>query len=93
MCRGVEVAPDFAGPVPEGFDSITLPAAEYLMFQGEPFKEEDYEIAIAQLERAVKNYHPEVLGLAWDPANPRIQLEPIGTRGYIELWPVTGRKA
>ena len=91
--QGVEVAPDFAGPVPEGFDSITLPAAEYLMFQGEPFEEEDYEIAIAQLERAVKNYHPEVLGLAWDPANPRIQLEPIGTRGYIELWPVTGRKA
>ena len=25
---------------------------------------------------------------AWDKENPRIQLEPIGDRGYVELVPV-----
>ena len=40
--QGVEVPVDYNGPVPEGFDVIRLPAAEYLMFQGEPFREEDY---------------------------------------------------
>lgn len=34
--QGVEVAADYDGPVPEGFDTILLPAADYLMFQGEP---------------------------------------------------------
>ena len=33
-------------------------------------------------------YAPSVIGCAWDETNPRIQLEPIGTRGYMELKPV-----
>ena len=33
----------------------------------------------------MNNYDPAVIGLKWDNDNPRIQLEPIGTRGYIEL--------
>ena len=37
---------------------------------------------------AIKKYNPESIGYAWDDNNPRIQLEPIGTRGYIELHPV-----
>lgn len=40
--QGVEVAVSYDGPVPEGFDVITLPEADYLMFKGEPFEEEDY---------------------------------------------------
>ena len=39
--QGVEVAADYDGPVPDGFDVIDLPAAAYLMFQSEPFPEED----------------------------------------------------
>jgi len=27
----------------------------------------------------------------WDEDNPRIQLEPIGTRGYIEFAPVKSK--
>ena len=86
--QGVEVEPDYAGEIPEGFEVIDLPAARYLMFQGEPFAEEDYEQAIAQVQEAVRRYQPSVIGCEWDPANPRIQLEPIGSRGYIELHPV-----
>lgn len=83
--QGVEVAPDYDGVVPEGFDMITLPPAAYLAFQGEPFREEDYCEAIAAVQQAADKYQPESIGYQWDPTNPRIQLEPRGTRGYIEL--------
>lgn len=83
--QGVEAAKDYTGPVPEGFDVIELPAADYLMFQGEPFAEEDYCEAIANLQQAMNGYDPGVIGYTWDDTNPRIQLEPRGSRGYIEL--------
>ena len=83
--QGVEVAADYSGPVPEGFDAIDLPAAKYLMFQGEPFEEEDYCQAIEDVQQSMAKYDPSVLGLTWDERQPRIQLEPIGQRGYIEL--------
>jgi AraC family transcriptional regulator len=83
--QGVEVTSDYNGPVPDGFDVITLPKAKYLMFQGEPFAEEDYYEAIESVQTSMKRYDPAVIGYAWDNANPRLQLEPIGTRGYIEL--------
>jgi len=83
--QGVEVPADYSGVVPEGLDVIELPASKYMMFQGEPFEEEDYAKAIEQVWSAIKKYDPSVIGYAWDASNPRIQLEPIGTRGYIEL--------
>lgn len=86
--QGVEVATNYDGIIPEGFDVVNLPAAKYLMFQGEPFAEEDYCQAIADVQAAIKVYDPSVIGYAWDNANPRVQLEPIGTRGYIELHPI-----
>ena len=55
------------------------------MFQGEPFAEEDYGRAIEEMWAALKKYNPSAIGYTWDQENPRIQLEPIGTRGYIEL--------
>ena len=86
--QGVEKSLDYDGPVPEGFDVITLPKTSYLMFQGEPFREEDYCEAIMAVQRAADKYDPAVIGYQWDAENPRIQLEPRGERGYIELLPV-----
>ena len=83
--QGVEVAEDFDGIIPEGFDVITLEEADYLMFQGEPFAEEDYCEAIFAVQNAMNRYVPSVIGYCWDDTNPRIQLEPRGERGYIEL--------
>ena len=83
--QGVEVEKNYMGIVPEGFDVITLPEADYLMFQGQPFCEEDYCEAIRSVQHAINTYNPTVIGYQWDNSNPRIQLEPIGTRGYIEL--------
>ncbi len=86
--QGVEVEADYSGVVPEGFDIIKLPKAKYLRFQGEPFAEEDYEEAIEALWAAMKKFDLSTIGYEADNENPRIQLEPIGTRGYIELIPI-----
>lgn len=86
--QGVEVSLDYDGKIPDGFDVITLPACKYLMFQGEPFAEENFGSAIEDVQNAVKKYNPAQIGYKWDDENPRIQLEPVGSRGYIELVPV-----
>ncbi len=86
--QGVEVEPDYNGEIPEGFDVIDLPASTYLLFRGEPFDEENYEAAILEIWEAEKKYNPEFIGYEWDDTNPRIQLEPRGERGYMELVPV-----
>ena len=39
----------------------------------------------------MNKYDPAVIGLAWDDENPRIQLEPRGERGYIEMRAVKPR--
>ena len=90
--QGVEVESDYSGSVPEGFEIIDLPASTYLLFRGEPFEEENYVEAITEMWEAEKKYNPDFIGYEWDDSNPRIQLEPIGERGYIELMPVKKTK-
>lgn len=87
--QGVETEPGFCGAIPEGFEAITLPEADYLMFQGEPYEEEHYCEAIQAVQQAMRKYDPAILGYRWDDSNPRIQLEPRGERGYIELRAIT----
>jgi len=86
--QGVEVATDDTTPIPDGFDTAILPAAKYLMFQGVPFAEEDFCAAIEAVQSAIAAYDPSFIGYAWDFDNPKIQLEPRGERGYIELVPI-----
>lgn len=86
--QGVEVEVDYNGNLPDGFETLELPAATYLLFRGEPFAEENFESAIGEIWDAEKKYNPEFIGYEWDDKNPKIQLEPIGERGYIELVPV-----
>ena len=91
--QGVEAEADYEGEIPEGFDVISLPAAEYLAVQGEPFREEDYSQAILAVQYAIDHYDPSVIGYEWDQENPRIQLEPRGERGYIELRAIRRQQA
>lgn len=86
--QGAEVPVDYNGAVSEGFYVITLAKSQYLMFKGEPFEEENYEAAIAEIWEAEKKYDPSIAGFSWDDTNPRIQLEPRGEHGYLELLPV-----
>jgi hypothetical protein len=60
-----------------------------MVFQGEPFRDEDFEEAIGEIWEHVKKFDPKLYGYDWDPeAAPRFQLEPMGYRGYIEAYPV-----
>ena len=87
--QGVEVAADFAGEVPEGFEVTELPACKMMVFQGPPFEDKDFEQAISSLWDVMKSYKPETYGFAWaDDDGPRFQLKPEGYRGYIEGRPV-----
>ena len=86
--QGVEVEMDYSGGIPDGFEVIELPKCKYIMFQGEPFEEENFGEAIGQVWEAIKKFNPQTMGYAWNDSSPRIQLEPVGKRGYIELHPV-----
>lgn len=87
--QGVEVPADYRGEVPEGFDIIDLPPCKMMVFQGQPFEEENFGDAIGELWEVMKSYNPEIYGFKWaDEDAPRFQLEPVGYRGYIEARPV-----
>lgn len=86
--QGVEVDLDYDGVIPEGLDIIILPECDYLVFQGEPFEEKEYCEAIEGVQEAIKRFNPQLRGYCFDEENPKIQLEPVGSRGYIEMMPV-----
>ena len=90
--QGVELPLDYAGKVPEGYEIIELLPCSLMVFQGAPFDDDDFEDAISDIWDAMKRYDPAIYGFAWaDDDGPRIQLAPMGYRGYIEARPV--RKA
>ena len=87
--QGVEIPLDYTGVVQEGLEVITLPSCKMMVFQGQPFKDEDFEDAISDLWEVMKGYDPKLYGFEWaDEDAPRFQLEPQGYRGYIEGRPV-----
>lgn len=88
-CQGVEVPIDFSGEIPAGFDVIDLPACRYMLFHGEPFEDDQFDVAIRLVWEAIDRYRPEMYGWEWAPdEGPRFQLEPIGERGYMEGLPI-----
>ncbi|KAA3615851.1 MAG: AraC family transcriptional regulator [Calditrichaeota bacterium] len=88
--QGIEVPIDYSGQIPDGFDSFDLKPCKIMIFQGQPFKDEDFEDAISDLWEVMKTYNPEIYGFKWaDQDAPRFQMEPQGYRGYIEGRPVT----
>lgn len=87
--QGVEVPADYSGPVPDNCDMIDLPPCKMMVFQGEPYDDEQYEEAISQVWGKMKAYQPELYGFRWaDEDGPRFQMAPMGYRGYIEGRPV-----
>ncbi len=87
--QGVEVAMDYAGDIPTGYEIITLPACQMMVFQGPPFDDDKFEEAIGDLWEIMKTYDPKLYGFEWaDEDAPRFQLAPMGYRGYIEARPV-----
>lgn len=87
--QGVEVPDDYTGDIPLGFDIIDLEPCMMMIFQGQPFDDQDFEEAIHSLREVLKTYNPQIYGFEWaDQDAPRFQMEPQGYRGYIEGRPV-----
>lgn len=87
--HGVEVPSNYQGEVPDGCEIIDLEPCKMMVFQGEPFEDEKFEVAIEELWDVMKKYDPQIYGFKWaDNDAPRFQLEPQGYRGYIEARPV-----
>ncbi len=87
--QGVEVPADYNGEVPEGYELMDLPPCKMLIFQGQPFDDEKFSEAIGELWKQIENFNPEIYGYEWaDEMAPKIQLAPMGYRGYIEGRPV-----
>lgn len=87
--QGVEVPHDYTGEIPDGFEMMELPACKMMVFQGPPFKDEEFMGAIEELWEEMKKYNPQLYGFKWaDDDGPRFQLAPLGYRGYMEARPV-----
>ncbi|MDR1538665.1 MAG: hypothetical protein LBU32_11850 [Clostridiales bacterium] len=87
--HGAELSADYSGKIPEGFDLIDLAPCKLLVFQGEPYDDEQFEDAIGKLWERIENFNPKVYGYEYAPeVAPRMQLSPQGWRGYIEMRPV-----
>ena len=87
--HAVEVPYDYKGDVPEGFDLIDLKPCKMLVFQGELYNDDDFGEAIGELWQRIEKFNPEVYGYEYDYSiAPKMQLEPQGWRGYIELHPI-----
>lgn len=87
--HGVEVAADYSGEIPEGFDVIDLEPGTMMVFQGEPYDDENFQTAVGACMDRIATFNPEVYGYGYAPElAPRMQLAPQGWRGYIEMLPV-----
>jgi len=83
--HAVEVPENYSGEIPKVFDVINLEPCKYLIFQGEPYDDENFQEAIGTLWENIANFNPEVYGYKWDDETaPKFQLAPMGWRGYIE---------
>lgn len=89
--QGVEVPLSYDGKIPDGIETLTLPSSIYMIFQSQPYEESDENMieAINSVQKAIKEYNPELYGYEWaKDTSPKYQLSPIGERGYIEAVPV-----
>jgi AraC-like DNA-binding protein len=87
--QGVELPLDYHNEVPEGFDLIDLPPVKMMVFQGEPYNDDDFEAEIGAAWEQIEKFNPAIYGFQWAPEiAPRFQLAPMGYRGYIEARPV-----
>jgi len=89
--QGVELSADYGKTIPEGYELLDLEPCKMMIFQGEPYPEDEesfYE-KIAEVQEAMERFDPKLYGFSWaDEEAPRFQLMPLGYRGYIEARPV-----
>lgn len=73
----------------EGYELIELEESDYLEFKSEPYNDENYQQVIESVQTFINQFDYSTFNVKINPNLLKIQLEPIGSRGYIELVPVT----
>lgn len=87
--QGVELPIQYDKDIPDGYELIVLPPCTMMVFQGEPYNDDDFEYEIGEVWKHIEKFNPEIYGYKWAPEQaPRFQLAPMGYRGYIEARPV-----
>ncbi len=87
--QGVEVPEDYDNIIPEGFELIDLEPYKAMIFQGQPYDDDNFQKAVSSMMEAMDSFDPRLYGYEYAPEKgPRFQLEPRGERGYIEGRPV-----
>ena len=87
--QGVEVPLDYENEIPDGFEIIKLPPCKLMIFQGEPYNDDDFMEEIGDIWEHIDKFDPSIYGYKWAKEDaPRFQLAPMGYRGYIEARPV-----
>lgn len=87
--QGVELPLDYSNKIPEGYELIELPPCKMMVFQGEPYKDEDFMTEIEDIWDTIEKFDTALYGFERAPEDaPRFQLAPMGYRGYIEALPV-----
>lgn len=83
--HAVEVPAERSGEIPNGFDVIDLEPCKYIIFQGEPYDDADFENEVGACMERIEKFNPEIYGYEYDEEiAPRFQFAPSGWRGYIE---------
>lgn len=91
--HGVEVSNEYNGVIPEGFIVIDLVPCKLMIFQGEPYNDDDFETEVSRCIERIATFNPEVYGYRYAPEiAPKMQLSPQGWRGYIEMKPIEEMK-
>jgi len=87
--QGVELPLGYDKPIPEGFELVEYEPCKMMVFQGQPYDDENFEAEVISVMKVIDDFDPSVYGYAWaDEEAPRFQLVPMGYRGYIEARPV-----
>jgi AraC family transcriptional regulator len=87
--QGVELPLDYSNEIPEDYELIELPPCKMMVFQGEPYDDDNFMNEITEVWEQIEIYNPTIYGFEWAKEEaPRFQLAPMGYRGYIEARPV-----
>ena len=91
--QGVEVPLDYNKDIPNGYELIELPPCKMMIFQGEPYNDDNFMNEIGEVWEHIEKFNPTIYGYEWAAEEaPRFQLAPMGYRGYIEARPIKAIK-
>jgi len=77
--QGVEVPFDYSGKIPEGFEMIELPPCTYLVFNGQPYDDENFIDEVNAVIEAIQSFNPQTYGYEWDDTSPVSSWNPAET--------------